>query len=73
LYLGLVASLPAAPVNSEDDWVILALLGSIDIEGLALVLGFSVCDVTMHVRFLSESRDRKDQKSKEVSHCGQYP
>jgi len=60
-------------VNPEDDWVILALLGSVDIEGLALVLGFSVADVTMHLRLLSESRGRKNQKSKEVSHCGQSP
>jgi hypothetical protein len=53
LYLGLVASLPAAPVNPEDDWVILALLGSVDIEGLTLVLGLNVTDVTMHLRLLS--------------------
>ncbi len=41
LYFGFVASLPAATMNPEDDRVILALLGSVDIEGLTLVLGLS--------------------------------
>src|SRR5271157_6426260 len=73
LNLGLVPSLPAAPVNPEDDRVIDALFGSVDIEGLTLVLGFSVADVTMHLRLLSESRGSNKQKNHEVSHCDWSP
>src|SRR5208337_3990450 len=73
LYLGLVASLPAATGSPEDNRVILALFGCVDIEGLTLVLRLRVGEVTMHLRLLSESRSSKNQKSKKVSHCDQSP
>src|SRR5207248_1519310 len=73
LDLGLVASLPTATVNPEGDRVILALLGSVNIERLTLVLRLSIGDVMMHLRLLSESRCGKKQKSKEVSQGGQSP
>ena len=55
--------LPAAAVNPEDDRVVLALLGSVDIEGLPLVLGLGVGDVTMDLRLVSESRGGKEHES----------
>ena len=46
LHVGLVARLPAAAVNPEDDRVVLALGRGVDIERLPLVLRLGVGDVT---------------------------
>ena len=56
LDVGLVAGLPAAAVNPEDDRVVLAHFRGVDIERLPLVLRLGVGDVTMHLRLVSESR-----------------
>ena len=73
LHVGLVARLPAAAVNPDDDRVVLALGRGVDIERLPLVLRLGVGEVTMDLRLLSESRGGKEQKSKDVSHGGQSP
>ena len=64
LHVGLVARLPAAAVNPEDDRVVLALPGGEDIERLALVLRLGVGDVTMNLWLVSESRGGEEQNPK---------
>ena len=73
LHVGLVARLPAAAVNPEDDRVVLALPGGEDVEGLPLVLGLGVGDVTMDLRLASESRGGEEQEHQDNSHRGRSP
>src|SRR5207244_12436526 len=75
LHVGLVARLPAAAVNPDDDRELLALGRGVDIELLPFVLRLGVGQAAVDLRLPGEERagDEEDEQGSGGAHGGRSP